>query len=28
VREKFGRAAVIKGLVFDGVKPVDDDEED
>lgn len=31
VREKFGRAAVIKGLVFDGAPPAardDDDEED
>jgi DNA polymerase IV len=28
VREKFGRSAVVKGLVFDGTKPDDDDEED
>jgi DNA polymerase-4 len=28
VREKFGRAAVVKGLVFDGTKPADDEEDD
>ena len=27
VREKFGKAAVVKGLVFDGVIEDDDDEE-
>ena len=28
VREKFGRAAVVKGLVFDGTKHDEDDEDD
>jgi DNA polymerase-4 len=28
VREKFGRSAVVKGLVFDGTKPEDEDEDD
>ena len=27
VREKFGKAAVVKGLIFDGVIEDDDDEE-
>ena len=27
VREKFGKAAVVKGLVFDGVIEDDEDEE-
>ncbi len=27
VREKFGKAAMVKGLVFDGVIEDDDDEE-
>jgi DNA polymerase IV len=28
VREKFGRAAMVKGLVFDGTIETDDDEEE
>src|SRR5205085_9751630 len=28
VREKFGRAAMVKGLAFDGTKPDDEDEDE